>query len=299
MMLLPQNGRLHVGPCLTFSNGIMAKGIQSVDIAFNVLETLQRAGRQMPLKDIAAGVGMSASKTRMYLVSLLRVGLVAQTGEAGSYYTLGPAALSLGLAAFNQIDLVSLARALMAGLAKETHAPCMLCMWSGTGITIVARNDSLIDLPIDFRVGGPVPLTRSATGRTFLAYLPASVTHAAMLSEVARPGNTTSSGEPITIDYLNERIQIIRARGYEAADEVILSSNPPISLSGYGALAAPVVDLFHQLRFVLLVLHRKTNDQAEADEVAKILEKIRRSLPVAGPGEPGFPTELLSTAPAP
>ncbi|HWK59820.1 MAG TPA: IclR family transcriptional regulator [Eoetvoesiella sp.] len=253
----------------------MAKGIQSIDIAFGVLHALQHSTGPMLLKDIAARTGMSASKARMYLVSLLRTGLVSQ--NASSAYTLGPAALNLGLAAFKQIDLMDTTRRLLTSLTEETQAPTMLNIWAGTSIRIIARNDSAGDLPIHFRIGGTAALTNTATGRVFMAYLPAGVVMPYVQSELA---NKPATGEDaVTMEALEQRVHAIRERGYDMSPDVVLTTDPHITLQGYGAIAVPVVDISQELRFVITVLYRKTSDTREADTIASILEKIRDAIP--------------------
>jgi len=257
----------------------MAKGIQSVDIAYRVLHALERSARPILLKDVAADVDMSPSKTRMYMVSLLRTGLVAQN-EAGAY-TLGPAALNLGLAAFNQVDLIDTSRTVMAALTRETQGPTMLSMWTGTSIMIIARGDSLDGLPIDFRIGGTASLANTATGRVFLAYLPTDATESPLLHEfdnAAKLGQT-----PVTLDALNERVALVRARGYDISQEVVLASDPRVLLNGYGAIAAPIVDIFRELRFVITVLYRKTDDARESDIIDNVVQHIRDALPTPQP----------------
>ncbi|NYT68439.1 IclR family transcriptional regulator [Pusillimonas noertemannii] len=254
---------------------VLAKGIQSVDTACRVLHILQRSTQPMSLKDIAAAAGMSASKTRMYLVSLLRTGLVSQ--NAASAYTLGLATLNLGLAAFRQIDLIDTTRALMASLTQETQAPTLLSMWTGTSITIISRNDNQVDLPIDFRIGGQTSLLHTATGHVFLAYLPPELTEAALLHELAN--TPVGAVMPLTLDSLKERTRVIREQGYDISSNIVLASGPRITLQGYGAIAAPVVDIFQELRFVITVLYRKTGDEQEALLIEKILTRIREGLP--------------------
>ena len=253
----------------------MAKGIQSVDTAFKVLHALQSGAQPMLLKDLAAHVDMSASKTRMYLVSLLRTGLVSQ--NAASAYTLGPAALNLGLAAFTQIDLAETARTLMSELTQETQAPALLSMWTGSSITIIGRNDSLINLPIDFRIGGKSSLIHTATGHIYLAYLPNEITRPYVEQELAHV--PVSVHKPITQDFLEERVRVIRQQGYDVSDEVVLASDPGVTIQGYGAIATPVVDIFQELRFVITALYRKSDDKHEALLVQHVLKRIRDTLP--------------------
>lgn len=253
----------------------MAKGIQSVDTAFKVLQALQCSMKPMLLKDLAANVDMTASKTRMYLVSLLRTGLVSQ--DAASAYTLGPAALNLGLAAFTQIDLTETARRLMSALTQETHAPALLSMWTGSSITIIGRNDSLINLPIDFRIGGSTSLINTATGHVYLAYLPTEATQPYVQQELKTASAALRAS--LTPDFLNERVHVIRKQGYDISHEIALTSGPGVTLQGYGAIAAPIVDIFQELRFVVTALYRKSDDAQESLTVKNVLKKIRDALP--------------------
>jgi predicted Rossmann fold nucleotide-binding protein DprA/Smf involved in DNA uptake len=54
------------------------KGIQSIEIGFRILDFIVKAGRPVPLRDIAAGTGMPASNVHFYLVSLTQIGVVRQ-----------------------------------------------------------------------------------------------------------------------------------------------------------------------------------------------------------------------------
>ena len=61
----------------------MNKGIQSIEIGFRVIDALVRTRGTVSLKKIAELAGMSPSKTRMYLVSLIRTGIIAQEPQGG------------------------------------------------------------------------------------------------------------------------------------------------------------------------------------------------------------------------
>lgn len=253
-----------------------AKGIQSVDTAFSLLQVLGVSAKPMTLKDVAALVDMSASKTRMYMVSLLRTGMVVQ--NAAGAYTLGPAVLNLGLAAFKQMDLIESARTLMADLAVATQGPTMLSIWNGSAIMIIARGDSLDDLPIDFRIGGSASLANTATGRVFQAFLPKGAADAALVKEFS---NMAALGQKVglTLDEVHARVALTRQRGYDVSDEVMLTYDHRVVLNGYGAIAVPIVDILQELRFVVTVLYRKRPAEQEARLIVDVLKRIRDTLP--------------------
>lgn len=87
-------------------------------------------------------------------------------------YGLGPFAMSLGVAALRQSDLVEVTRREAASLSETTTCSVMLCTWGNRGPAIVYRVDGKRRGPTSSRVGYVLPLWRSASGRVFLTYLP-------------------------------------------------------------------------------------------------------------------------------
>jgi DNA-binding IclR family transcriptional regulator len=248
----------------------MNKGIQSIEIGFRVIDALVRTRGSMSLKSIAELAGMSSSKTRMYLVSLIRAGIIAQEPHGGSY-GLGPYAITLGVAALDQLDLFTRAREVMELIGRGREATCLLCTWTGVGIVIIGRGEGQGSLPVDFRIGGTASLTRTATGRTFLTYLPEEATRDPLDREL-RQNRKVEEYRHITQKWLREELRCVRRHGLSRSDQVVLASG--VSLAGYGAVAAPVCDPYGRLRFVLTVLHRHTDAKGE-----KVIEtRIRQAL---------------------
>lgn len=154
------------------------KGIQSILTGFQVLDFLLKAGQPVPLREIAAGTGLSASKLQFYLISLAEVGAVKQDALTGRY-GLGAYTLRLGIAGLQQFDIYQSAHVRMEQLAKDTGVTVFLGVWGDQGPTVIHRAESPSRHPIfDLRLGAVLPLTGSALGRLFLAYLPRSMTSA-------------------------------------------------------------------------------------------------------------------------
>src|SRR6185437_3015681 len=55
----------------------LRSGIQSIEVGFRLLDVLTREPRAMMLRDLAQRAGMSPAKAHRYLVSFLRLGVVA------------------------------------------------------------------------------------------------------------------------------------------------------------------------------------------------------------------------------
>lgn len=148
-------------------------GIQSVEAGIGVLKVLVGAGRPMKLKDIAALTRMSASKVHRYMVSFCRTGLVEQDDRAG--YRLGPYALEMAIASFNALQPVKLGSAALEAIVREIGLTVALAVWGSHGPTIVRIEESSHAVSMNVRAGSVAPVTLSASGLVFAAYLPAHI----------------------------------------------------------------------------------------------------------------------------
>jgi len=151
------------------------RGIQSVEVAMRVLEAIERIGGAAPLSRVANEADMGPSTAHRYLVSLTRIGLVAQDAATG-WYDLGPAARRLGLEAVRRADDVSLAGGAAALLRDATGHTVNVSVWGESGPTIVRWEHGRYPLPIVARVGSTLPLVDTSVGRIFLAYVPEQMT---------------------------------------------------------------------------------------------------------------------------
>src|SRR4051812_2104793 len=98
------------------------QGIQSVELAMTVLQALEQGLGPMSLTQIGAAAGMAPSKAHRYLVSLGRVGLVAQSQRSG-LYDLGPSMRRLGIESLRRTNEVGLVSEHLPGLRERTsHA---------------------------------------------------------------------------------------------------------------------------------------------------------------------------------
>jgi DNA-binding IclR family transcriptional regulator len=239
--------------------GARIQGIQSIEIGFRLIRALVEASTPLPLRQVAESGGMSPSKARMYLVSLMRIGFISQAADTG-LYTLGPFAAEIGAAARQRTDLLAAAQLAMEELGAETGALMLLAAWGPGGLTLLRQTDGAEALPIDFRVGGPVSLTRTATGHVCLAFLPSTATAAIRAAEVAE--NARNAELRFLNDaYLDTAAAAVRATGTASVGDVRFASG--VVLIGYTAVAAPIFDETGALRFVLTALVRKRRPRLE------------------------------------
>lgn len=222
------------------SSGGERKGIQSIEVGSTLLHVLAASPRPLSLGDLARKAGMSASKAHRYLISLIRTGLVMQNPVTGQY-DVGALSLRLGLAALNRTDLVSFGTEAAVWLNRELDQTVLLCVWGTFGPTVVAMYNSSELLIQNVTVGSVLPLTRSATGRVFLAYLPRRMTSAKVKEELKGPIARAPNSRLRTPQDIEAVIKEVR-------DQRLGTTLGEGMVPGFSALAAPIFD--HQGRIV-------------------------------------------------
>lgn len=210
-----------------------AKGIQSIEVGYQILEALEAAPGPVALKQLAANAGMSASKARFYLNSLMRCGLVTQAGPGG-VYDLGPAALRLGLAALAHLDVMRVARIALWDLVNETGATAFISVWGNRGATIVHRVEGRHGSPLEVRLGTVLePL--SATSRALLAsFTPIDARR--LLENLIANARPHDPLRGQSLEHVLEQLDEVRRTG--AAQ----GSGASAPRSGFRGIAAAVVD---------------------------------------------------------
>lgn len=210
-------------------------GIQSLNLALEVLVYLQRAGGAVSLSDAARDLEMPPSKVHRYLASFAQAGLVQQDRRNG-LYDLGPGALQLGLAAMARNDFVNKAADALPALAHSTGMTALLSVWGNEGATIVRWERGPAPTTTSFGLGTTLPLLTSATGRAFLAYLPGHVTSPQRETEARRLKRNPDLGQgtPASKAALAELVEQIRAEGFASVDGQYIP--------GLVAIAAPILD---------------------------------------------------------
>lgn len=242
-----------------------ARGIQSVVIGFRVLEKIAEASGPRALKDLVADTGMAASKLRFYLVSFLELGLVSQDPASG-HYSLGPSAVKLGVAALEKVDVVRTCRYEMTELAEMLGYTVFLAVWGTHGPTVVDRVDGRSRTVLEIRVGSVLPVSASAIGWVFAAFMPQGATSALLEREAQEGigpwGVSTDSGAALA--QLQREIRRTR-----------LATAPGTLLTGFTALASPILDRSQTPVAVISVIGPIGRmDDSPNGAVAKALEEL-------------------------
>ncbi|MBT2187336.1 IclR family transcriptional regulator [Sphingobium nicotianae] len=222
--------------------------VQSIEVGFRVLRVLRMAEGPLPLREIAARSNMPPSKVHLYLVSFVRENVAYQDVKTG-HYGLGSFAIQLGLAAIRQIDVVSLAADTLTSLRDQTDCAIYLSLWGDRGPCIVAKADGALQGAFAVRLGYILPLTSTATGLVFLAYLPDTETEEALGAQAAfeaagKRGGGASRQE--TAESLAKEIARVRQHGF-ASTVGRLHRN-------FSGISAPIFDYSGRIAAALTLL---------------------------------------------
>jgi DNA-binding IclR family transcriptional regulator len=238
------------------------QGVQSIEVGARILQALVRAPHPQMLRDLAAAAQMPAAKAHRYLVSFMRMGLVEQQAETGRY-DLGSFALELGLSSLARMEPVTLSGPTLTELREETGQTVALAVWANHGATIVRWLGADTPVSASLRVGSVMPLTRSATGGAFLAFLPQETTVAWVRKELAEHGR--QGLEPRTREEVEQLVVQTRRRGFARTSEFI---------PGISGIAAPVFDHSGQMTLALVALgYSKPFEAASEDIAAAVVRK--------------------------
>lgn len=144
-------------------------GIQSVDRAITLLETIADAGGEATLTEIAGRAELNISTSHHLLSTLVRRGYVAKVPGRRSY-ALGGRILEIGYASLRQIDLPQRAEPFINRLNETTGETVHLVTLQGDTMKTLAKREA--------RAPGPGSMTRpdgahaKASGKAILAWLP-------------------------------------------------------------------------------------------------------------------------------
>tara|TARA_R110000868_G_scaffold55460_2_gene172475 strand:- start:14738 stop:15517 length:780 start_codon:yes stop_codon:yes gene_type:complete len=214
-------------------------GVQSVEIAAEVLRAILADGGATTLTRIAEQTAMPAAKIHRYLVSLVRAGLVEQD-SASPRYRIGAFSMELGLAALGSIDTVEIGTHAMRSLRDRLNQTTVLTFWGSHGPTIVRFMESSHPVTVNVRVGNVLPLLTTALGRIYYSYLQTDPVRAIAETERRRLG--------IGKKDLKELAETTRRRGLARVEGDLLP--------GVSALAAAVLDYRGELAAAIGVIGR-------------------------------------------
>ncbi|MDH2416303.1 IclR family transcriptional regulator [Nocardioides sp. CER19] len=208
-------------------------GTQALERGLSILSTLAQGRRALGLVEIARGAELSKSTCHRYVTSLLGLGYLEQDPETRKY-RLGPAAMTLGVAAVSSLEITRVAGQVLQALADETNHTASLTILDGADIIYVDRRRPTragFRIELNVQVGTRLPAYCTSMGKVLLAYRdPASVRAILDRIDLVRRGPKTITAREQLLAGLAE----VRRTGLAVNDEELAS--------GLRSLAVPVRD---------------------------------------------------------
>ena len=181
------------------------------------------------ITDIAGGLGMSKAAVHRVLASLRSRGLI-DLNEDTRRYSLGPAALVLGLTALDRIDIRKLALEEMRVLTAETDETTTLSVRSGSSRIYLDQLTPNREVIMTVTIGKPYPLHAGSSSKAFLAFMSETEIDECLSGSLEHLTSSTQTNKR----KLRAELKVIRERGW--ADSVGERQ------SGAASVAAPVFD---------------------------------------------------------
>ncbi|MBY4676710.1 IclR family transcriptional regulator [Marinobacterium arenosum] len=146
------------------------QGIGSLEIGLRILDTLAESPKALTLKNLSEQLELSSSRLHKYMVSLMRMGYIAQDNGYG--YTLGKSSLTLGVAALSRIDPIQSAFDAADQLNRDSDKTLSVTVWNGHAPLVIKWLDASLPVAVNVRLGMELSPFYSVSGRIFLAHLP-------------------------------------------------------------------------------------------------------------------------------
>ncbi|MGH3390130.1 MAG: IclR family transcriptional regulator [Actinomadura sp.] len=160
-------------------------GVQSVERAFELLETMAAAGGMVGLSKLAQESGLALPTIHRLIRTLVDLGYVRQ--EPSRQYSLGPRLIPLGESASHLLGTWS--RPYLSRLVDAVGESANLAMLDGDQVVYVAQVQSRHSMRMFTEVGRRVHPHCTAVGKAVLAHLPPPDVQA-MLARTGMPPQT-------------------------------------------------------------------------------------------------------------
>src|SRR5450756_2143289 len=168
-----------------------ARGVQSLERAFGILETMANAGGTLGLSQLATRVHLPLATTHRFVRTLVDLGYLRQ--EPSRQYALGSKLIWLGEASAHMLG--TWARPYLADLVESLGESANLAMLDGDQIVYLGQVQSRQSMRTFTEVGRRVSPHCTAVGKVLLALMdPADVQ--ALLSRTGMPGLSPSTLSP-------------------------------------------------------------------------------------------------------
>jgi IclR family acetate operon transcriptional repressor len=256
-------------------------GVQSVDRALSIIETLAEDDEGYRLSDLAVRTGLSTSTVHRLLATMEKRRFV-QFDRDGSKWHVGAQSFSVGATFSRRRNFTAQAMPYLRKLRDQTRETANLAVVDDEAIIVLTRIESREIMRSLTKVGGRVAMVASGVGKAVLAtYSDEDVN--AIICRRGMPRLTEKS--IVRPSELFRELQIIRRQGYAVDDEEARIGLRCVAAVVYSNCAEPLAAIS-----VSGMTSRLTNDRLPAlgNTVREVAAELTASLggvvPVAAGG---------------
>ncbi|SFJ58711.1 IclR family transcriptional regulator [Aerobium aerolatum] len=201
----------------------------NVKSATRALKILRGLGEK-PQSHVELSVALDIPRSSLtgLLTTMMDDGFVTYDANT-RLYGLGPEVLLLAQRYLAGINVVTTGQAMVAEIVRETGESTALVVRAGDDILVVAKQNSETPIRRSMQLGERAPMSLTAAGRVFLAYMSKAERERIIGSSLAETGLTA------------ERIERLEAHLHEVRAGAVAYSREDL-LSGVIAMALPVFD---------------------------------------------------------
>jgi len=214
----------------------------SAERALRLLAVLAHEGRALSLAELGVRLGLPKVTAHRLCGQLLDSGHLARDVDERCY-TVGPALRRLALDTLNHGLLRGLRHEVLAELVTQVGETCNFTTLDGARVLYLDRVEAQWPLRLTLDVGSHVPLHCTASGKLFLAHLPAAERDA-LIAELTLTRMTRQT--LATAKALRAECEAIARSGHSCDREEFIA--------GLIAVAVPVRDTAGQVR-AAIALH--------------------------------------------
>jgi DNA-binding IclR family transcriptional regulator len=195
--------------------------------------------------------------------------MVTQAHDLGSF------SIDIGVASLDHLQAIRVATKAVVDLSDELDETLGLGVWGNHGPTMVRWEESKNPVSVNLRTGLVLPVTTSATGLAFAAYLPEALTADFIKAELVdeptpRPGLST-------VDQFARQLIQVRSEGVA----IIAGTKEFADLYGdaISAMSAPVFDRYGLMVLALTAIgHPKFLDVTPRSRTRRALQDCARDI---------------------
>lgn len=246
-----------------------AAGVRTLLMGITLLKTIARLPEPANLSEIARRAQLPVSRAHRYLTTLVQGGMLAVDPSTG-LYTLGPAAVELGVAAMSNTDSLQIATNIMRVLTARTALVSVLSVWGSNGPTVVRWEQGRLEAAVRVREGINLSMLTTAAGQIFLAYLDPRTIAEQLDRDLKALNRGAAPAQRMNADKVKALQKAIRADGMACAVGI---RNPLVA-----AISAPVFDRSGLIMSLTLTGIQGAFDTAPDGEPARHMKEAAREI---------------------